>query len=186
MTELEAANKALTLLGVAPIDDLGEDIQAARVMNGLMESVRRAVLSEFPWSFALRLQPLIQSAEPAPPGWFYTFVYPDASAALYQVYDGRMTKIHYIVQDGVICTNRPAANVEYTVMVPLESWPNLAAEAFVARLASDAAASLAGSPQFSASLLEKYAALVSLAKTNSMNEEYVPHKRPTYYIDVRF
>jgi hypothetical protein len=185
MTELEAANKALTLLGVATISDLSEDIQAARVMSGLMETCARAVLSEFAWSFALRLRPLVPSDQDAPPGWRYTFEYPDGAAALYQVYGDRMTKIEYIMQDGLICANHPAANVEYTVMIPIESWPELAADAFATRLASDAATTLVGGMQASNALLEKYGFLVSLARANSLNEENAPRARSSRYLDVR-
>jgi hypothetical protein len=187
MTELEAANKALILLGVAAISGLAENIQAARVMSGLMESTRRAVLSEFPWSFALRLGPLAPSAESAPPGWLYAFEYPAGAAALYQVYgrDYSNGKIRYITQDGLICTLEQGANAEYTAMVDLGQWPNQAAEAFANRLASDAATSLTGSPQLAMTLLQKYQLLASMAKGNSMNDEYSPQRKQTHYIDAR-
>jgi hypothetical protein len=189
MTELEAANKALALLGVAPIESLDRDIQAARTINMIFGTTKMAVLAEFAWSFALRLEPLEALPDiPPPPGWSHNFAYPADAAALYQVYGDRpggMTKINYIVQNGVISANEARCNAEYTVMPDFEDWPALAAEAFVVRLASDAAPTLAGSPQLSMSLLEKYQLMATLARTNSLNEEFVPAPKSTHYLDVR-
>jgi hypothetical protein len=187
MTELEAANKALAALGVAPIGGLSDDTEAARTMGRLIVPARLAVLSEFAWSFALRLRPLEPSNQTVPPGWLYAFGYPEGAAALYQVYAGNMSKINYIVSDGVIFTNYRECAAEYTdIGVQLTDWPHLAAEALAARLASDAAVTLTGNPGMSSAMLEKYGLLLSFAKTNSLNEEFVPRPRATDYIDVRY
>jgi hypothetical protein len=186
MTELEAANKALAVLGAAPIGVLEDCTEAARTMSRLMESTRRAVLSEFAWPFALRLRPLVPSGQTVPPGWLYAFAYPAEAAALYQVYTGSMSKIAYIVQDGAIFTSQPECAAEYTnIGVPLADWPHLAAEALVARLASDAAMMLTGNPAMATAMLEKYGLLLQFAKTNSLNEEFIPRAESTDYKDVR-
>jgi hypothetical protein len=186
MTELEAANKALAALGAAPIGSFGDDTEAARTAGRLMEPARLAVLSEFAWPFALRLRPLVPSDQTVPPGWLYAFAYPEGAAALYQVYTGNMLKIHYIVQDGAIFTSRPECAAEYTsIDVPLADWPHLAAEAFAARLASDAAVTLTGNPGMASAMLEKYGLLLQFAKANSLNEEFIPRANNTDYIDVR-
>ena len=188
MKRLEAANKALTLLGVSPITSFDLDVQAARVMKGLFQSVERAVLCEFPWSFALRLTPL--TAVPVdvavrPVGWEFAFLYPPRAVSLYQVYIGNMIKTHYIVQNGLIWLNVASASVEYTVEIDFEDWPGLVAEALTARLASDAASALAGSPQLASMLLDKYGVLVAIAHRNSLNEENVQQKKASHYLDVR-
>jgi hypothetical protein len=189
MTDIEAANKALALLGVAPVVALTADTQAARTMNRLIEPAKRAVLSEFAWSFALRLARLSASAAEPPDGWKFSFAYPSGAAALYRVYyaeDGEFMKIPFIVQNGVINTNRRPAAAEYTALdLALPAWSDSAAEALTARLASDAAVTLTGSQQMSVSLLEKYSLLINIARANSVHTEYGRQPRPTHYIDVR-
>jgi hypothetical protein len=187
MTKLEAANKALILLGAAPVESLSDDVQAARVMNGIFESTKLAVLAEFPWSFASRREPLAAAppgVSPAP-GWMYVFVYPDEAAALYQVYDTRNDKIEYVSLNGLISTMREPAYAEYTVNPAMEDWPQLASEALVVRLASDACVALEGSVQFAMTLLEKYRLMCQAARTNSLNEENEPHGRRARYVEAR-
>lgn len=187
MTELEAANKALALLGVASITSLTQEIQAARVMRSLFDSVRIIVLQEFPWSFAIRFQPLtLNGSAVIPPGWSYAFDYPAEATAVYDLrrrFDGET--VDYIREGALFFANLPDIWAEYTVMPEISEWPQLVCEAFVARLASDAAAALTGSLNIAASLLEKYQLLVQIARTNSLNEEAPPLRRATHYIDVR-
>jgi hypothetical protein len=187
MTELEAVNKALGLLGVAPVGSLSDDIQAARVMSAIFESTKLAVLAEFPWSFASRREALVPASSgvtPAP-GWMYAFEYPAGAAALYQVYDGRNEKLEYVAENGRISAMRPAALAEYTVNPPMEDWPQLAAEAFVVRLASDACVTLDGNAQLAMTLLEKYRLMCQAARANSMNEENAPRRRRARYAEAR-
>lgn len=192
MTDLEAANRALILLGVAPVGSLSDTTQAARVMNGLITLTKRAVLSDFAWPFALRLRTLAESTEAAPPGWSHTWVYPGGVACLYQVYEStHRMKVPFIVVQGasgtsVICTNERGVSVEYTELVEnLALWRGGAAEAFVNRLASDAAVALTGSGENAGAFLQKYSLLLAAARAGAVNEEHVPQQRATHYIDVR-
>jgi hypothetical protein len=188
MTELEAANRALTMLGLASITALDQDIQAARVISSLFAQTAMAVLAEFPWSFALEFAEL-EEAPPGtdlPRGWNFAWVYP-AAAALYRVYGtGRAAKIDYVTANGFIFTREPGAWAEYTnAGSDVSGWPALASEAFVIRLAAAAAPALAGSPQLGANLLQQYVAFVELAKGNSMNDERVARRSASRYVDVR-
>lgn len=194
MTDLEAANRALLLLGVAPVGSLSDATQAARVMNGLMALTKRAVLSDFAWPFALRLRRLVETTqtEAAPPGWNCTWAYPADAACLYQVYEAtHRMKVPYIVVEGsagtsVICTTERGVSAEFTELVTnLALWRDGAAEAFVNRLAGDAAVALTGSGESANAFLQKYSLLLAAARANSVNEEHVPQRRATHYIDVR-
>lgn len=64
MTDLEAANRALTLLAVEPVGALSENVKAARVVSALLPHCKRVVLSEFPWPFAMRTAPPCPAAGP--------------------------------------------------------------------------------------------------------------------------
>jgi hypothetical protein len=188
VTDLDAANKALVLLGVTPVASLTQDVQAARVVNSLFETTRLSVLSEFPWSFALRIEPLEEApGAEIPLGWSFAWTRPAGAASLYRVFDrGYDGKRDYMSANGLIYTRVPDAWAEYAdVSAGVKDWPSLAAEAFVVRLASNAAPALNGSPQLAASLLQQYAQFAELAKGGSTNEERVPRPRATHYIDVR-
>jgi len=51
---IQIVNRALDRLGEDHISDLSNNVKAARVMGGLYESVRDAVLRSHPWGFAIK------------------------------------------------------------------------------------------------------------------------------------
>lgn len=199
MTDLEAANKALVLLGVAPVGSLSDDTVAARTMNRMIEPAKLAVLSEFAWSFALRLAALAATAGTPPPGWSHTFGIPGDVENILQVYRGRVTyedgrhvrthlvKLNFIVAGGVICTNEADCSLEYTYKnINISSWSDAAVEALVTRLASDCAAALTGGQQNGMALLQKYQYLVANARARSAVTEDIAPMLNTHYIDSRW
>jgi len=198
MTDLECANRALHMLGVAPIGSLTDDTQAARVMNGMLPLTKRAVLSEFAWSFALRLDELAESTVPAPPGFSFTFDIPSDVENIIQVYRGRVTiedrnvrthlvKLNYIVQGNIICTNERQCSVEYTYAnTDLLSWSAAACEALAVRLASDTAAALTGGQENGMTLLQKYQYMAQNAVGRSAAQEDIAPQLNTHYVDSRW
>lgn len=187
MTDLEAANRALVLIGVAPVGSLMDHSQAARVMNGLLLDTKKVVLNEFPWSFALRIEPLTPAAG-AVAGYEYVYKYPAGALNVQRVYDatGFRGLAEYRVANGVIGTHIPEGTIEYTAFVEdLDSWPRQVQECLCTRLASDAAMALSGSPQLMMSMLEKYTVLARQAAQGSIVEENVPLMRAPDYINVR-
>ena len=199
MTDLEAANKALVLLGVAPVGSLNDDTQAARTVSRMIGPAKQAVLSEFAWSFALRLAALSPAGGTPPPGWSYSFTMPAGAENIIQVYRGRvtyedgrhvrthLTKLNFIVQGGLICTNEADCSVEYTYQnTSIETWSDAAVEAFVTRLASDCAAMLTGGQQNGMALLQKYQYLIGNARGRSAATEDIAPALNTHYIDVRW
>lgn len=188
MTDLEVVNRALTFIGVAPIGSLNDNTQTARVMAALLPDTKRVVLNEFPWSFAMRIDPLVASSSPAPAGYSYAFEYPAGALNVQRVYDatGFRGVAEYRVIGNVIGANVPSGTVEYTAFVEdVSSWPRQIAECLTTRLASDAATALTGSMQVSMGLLEKYMTLARVASQTSVVEENVPPARVTDYVQAR-
>jgi hypothetical protein len=187
MTDLEAANKALMLLGVATIGSLNDGTQAARVVGGLLAPAKLAVLSDFAWPFALRLQALTPSSSTPPAGYSYSYQYPADAVNLYAVYsDDPDVKMPFLRSEQCVYTKSPAGGAIYTAAkTDLGKWGAGATEALVNRLASDAAIALQSDAQLSMSLLEKYRMLLMSAEGGSKSEEYSHQIRPTHYIDVR-
>lgn len=187
MTDLEAANRALVLIGVAPIGSLSDASQPARTMQRLMDGTKRVVLSEFPWSFAHRMAPLSSTADTPPPGFLHVFAYPADAVNVDRVMDGLRTLVPFqTLGNGRIAANVEQGYVEYTTWVPsLGAWRSDAVECFVTRLASDAAGTLTGSQQLAMALLDKYRVLLRGAAQTSVVEEHSPFDRATDYIAVR-
>lgn len=179
MSDLEAANRALILLGVEPVTSLAENIKAARIMLALLQHCKRVVLSEFPWPFAMNTVALSQVA----PG---RFSYPAGALNVYRVVDMRGDPVPFEVEWNQIHADVAGGFVKYTMCLSnLEHWAPQVVECFITRLASDAANSLTGTPQLAMSLLEKYGLLVRLAIQTAAVEKNEKPLENTDYVDAR-
>jgi hypothetical protein len=178
MTELEAANRALMLLGVAPIGSLSDTTQAARCMSILMDGTKKAVLCEFPWAFALRIVPL-STTTGSIPGYKYVFTKPSDALEVRRVYSsGGNAPMEFRVVGSKIGANESAGKVEYVANVAdLDDWPRPIQECLVTRLACDAAMTLEGTPGVAQMLFQKYTAMASHAAEVSIAEEQPPLNR---------
>lgn len=182
MTDLEAANRALTLLAVEPVGALSENVKAARVVSSLLPHCKRVVLSEFPWPFAMRTAPLV----PQPGPDTGVFQYPAGALNVRRVIDLVNSSKRFKVEGPLIYCDIQWGKAEYTADVQdLGAWSVQVLECLVTRLASDAASTLTGSPQMAMSLLEKYAMLAKLAMQTAAAEERMEQPRNTDYIDAR-
>ncbi len=54
ITKTDILNKALTLIGAAPIINIDDDSNNARILNRVYETALRSVLSEAKWNFATK------------------------------------------------------------------------------------------------------------------------------------
>lgn len=187
MTDLEAANRALVMIGVAPVGGLQDESVPARTMSRLMDGTRRAVLADFPWSFAHRAAPLVRTNDAPPPGYAAVFRYPGDAVNVERVTDGLGRLAEYATLSGPrIAAAVDEGSVEYTALAEdLDDWTPDALECLVTRLAADAAGTLTGSQNLAAGLLQKYQALLRSALHTSAAEEYSPFAAATGYLDVR-
>ena len=188
MTDLEVVNRALTLIAVEPIGSLADSTKAARTMAALLPDCKKVVLNEFPWSFAMRIDPLVAAPGTPPAGYRNVFMYPDGALNIHRVYSGTDFRgvAEFRVLGEVIAANVSSGSVEYTTYIPeVITWPRQIAECLVNRLASDAATALTGSPQLAMTLLEKYTMLARAASQTSVVEENIPPARATDYINAR-
>ena len=187
MTDLDAANRALILIGVEPVGSLSDHSKAARTMAGLLEHTKKTVLNEFPWTFANRIVPLTR-ASGSVAGYSYAFTKPADALNISRVYgsDDFKSPAESRVVGNLIGANVASGSVEYTAYVAdLDSWPQQIQECLVTRLASDAATSMTGNAQLSIALLQKYTALANHAAQTSVNEENIPTIRASDYINTR-
>ena len=186
--DLYTVNRALAFLGVAAIGSLADSSPAARVMAALLPDTKKVVLNEFPWSFALRIEPLVASSAAPPAGYLHAFAYPEKALNVQRVYgaSGFRGLAEFRVAGKVIGANIESGTVEYTADVSdLNEWPRQILECLATRLASDAAMSLSGTPQLASAMFEKYTVLARMAAQTSVVEENVPLMRASEYVDVR-
>ena len=182
MTDLEAANRALILLAVEPVDSLSENVKAARIVSALLPHCKRVVLSEFPWPFAMRTAPLV----PQPGAEVGVFQYPAGALNVFRVRDIVNKNAIFKVEGPLIYCDIEWGKAEYTSDVSdLGAWSTQVLECLVTRLASDAANALTGTPQMAMSLLEKYAMLVRQAIQTAVVEEYVEPFQNRDYVEAR-
>ena len=187
MSDIEIVNRALILLGAEPIGSLDDHNKTARVMSGLLPQTKRTVLNEFPFTFALRIEPLTR-ASGSISGYSYVFSKPSNALNVSRVYGSDTFKgtSEFRVVGNLIGANISSGSVEYTAYVDdVSSWPQHIQECLATRLASDAATSLTGQPQLAVSLLQKYMALANHAAQTSVNEENISPVRSSDYVSGR-
>ncbi len=187
MSDLEIVNRALILIGAEPIGSLSDHNKTARIMSGLLSQTKRTVLNEFPFTFALRIEPLTR-ASGSIAGYPYVFSKPSNALNVSRVYSSDAYKgtADFRVVGNLIGANISSGSVEYTAYVDdVSSWPQHIQECLATRLASDAATSLTGQPQLAVSLLQKYMALANHAAQTSVNEENISPIRSSDYVSGR-
>lgn len=184
MTDLDAANRALILIGVPTIGSLEDQSQAARVMKGLLPMTKRTVLNEYPWSFVLRIEDLEPTDSGSVSGYPHAFKKPDDALSIKRVYSNDAFRgiADYRVVGNFIGANIEEGKLEYVAYVDdLNSWPQDIIECLVTRLASDASIALGGGGDLMTVLLRKYMTLASHAAEGSVVEENVPDMRASDY-----
>ena len=187
MTDLDAANRALILIGVETVGSLSDHSKAARTMAGQIEPAKKTVLNEFPWTFANRIVPLT-GASGSVAGYSNVFSKPSDALNISRVYgsDNFKSPSEFRVVGSLIAANVSSGSVEYKAYVSdLDSWPQQIQECLVTRLASDVAITLTGNAQLSIALMQKYTALANHAAQTSVNEENIPTIRAGEYVNIR-
>jgi len=192
-SEVDIANRALSMLGETRITSLLDANKPARAMNARYELLRDAELSAYPWRFAVRRVQLPASTDT--PEWGYakiydrptddvrpikvggTFISAEAVGVMYESSGISTEGTPYEIIAGRIHTNLSAPlDYEYIARVTdAGSFDPLFVEALAARLAADAAEELTQSNS------KKEAALFTYKKTLSearrINSLYRPPRR---------
>lgn len=86
-SQVEVVNRALLKLGANPITSITDNSQAARVMAGLWETVRKSELTKRFWNFALARASLAALADAPAWGFDYQYQLPTDYLKIAQVND---------------------------------------------------------------------------------------------------
>jgi hypothetical protein len=174
ITTTDVANLALLKLGDKTVDLLTDisDVtkKSARAINTLFVPLRDDMLRQHPWNFAMRRAQLVASVLDAPDfGFTYLFDLPDDYLRLKSL----ETRCKFTLEGRTILSDEETLDIVYigTVDDPTE-WDPLFLEAFVTRLAAEAAFSISGSPNVGPRLMEDYKDKMQKAKTVDAQENY--------------
>jgi hypothetical protein len=171
MTKVELINKALTYIGAAPITSIDDSTNNARIMNRVYDSSRRSILSECMWNFAVKRSLLATSAETL--DWYdtgVTIVYMKPSDCI-RIFSTNSASATWKEEGDLIVSDTNGLGIKYVYDLDIPSkYPASFAEAFVDRLAADAAFMILNSVKIAEAYLEKYEKL-SLPKARAENAQ---------------
>lgn len=171
VSKTSAVNKALTLCGAAPITNITDDTNNARIVNRVYDISRQSILCECRWTFATTRATLSLSADTMP--WThdeeaYVYVRPSNAIRIFEVSDDKATwreEADYIISD----TASLGIKFVYDHDNPAK-YPPLFMEAFIDRLCSDISFMIINSVTKANAFLEKYVK-VSLPKAMTANSQ---------------
>lgn len=178
VSKTSVCNKALTLCGAAPITNITDDTNNARVLNRVYEIARQSILTECRWNFATTRSTLSVSTVEMPwdhTGEAYVYVRPADALRVFETSDPNATwreEGDYIISD----TNDLGIKYVYDHDDP-SKYPSSFAEAFIDKLCSDICFMILNSASKAEGFLKKYEG-VSLPKAMSVNAQTGTQQEP--------
>lgn len=178
VSKTSLCNKALTIVGAAPITNITDDTNNARILNRVYEIARRSILSECCWSFAATRATLTLSADTMPWSYdeeAYVYVRPSTVIRIFDVSDPYAQwreEGDYIISD----TNSLGIKYVYDLDDPSKYSASFT-EAFIDKLCSDICFMILNSATKAEGYLAKYEK-VSLPKAKSENAQTGTQQTP--------
>lgn len=171
LSKTDIINKSLTLVGAAPIINIDDDTNNARIINRVYESALRSILSECKWNFATKRILLTVSADVL--NWYDTgenviYIRPTDVIKIFGV---NSPTARWREEGDYIISDTSGLGIRYVYFLETTSkYTSEFTNAFIDRLASDVSYAIVNS----STLGEKYKSLyesVSLPKAMSSNSQ---------------
>lgn len=177
MSKVSIMNVALGRLGQAAIADENEVSAAATAARAVYDPARRAVLRDFRWNFALRVESLARLST-TPPDYAYAYALPSGCLKALRLRRPGNTDdssdtapLQYVIRGKTLFTDVEDAVLEYTFNEEdTDQFDSLFEEALTYKLASELAMPLAGKPDLMNAYMNAYTNLVRIAADNSSSE----------------
>ena len=171
ITKSDICNKALTLIGAAPIVNIDDDTNQARVLSNVYETALRSVLAECKWNFATKRSLLSVSA--ATPDWSYTgesYVY-QKPADLIRIFETNDDDATWREEGEYILSDTTGLGIKYVYYLDNPGkYPPYFVDAFVDRLCSDIAYMIVNSSTLGDKYKLSYES-ISLPKAQAANAQ---------------
>ena len=171
ISRTELVNKALTLVGAAPVVNIDDNTQNARIVSRVYEQALKSLLSEAPWNFATKRVLLSQlSVELA---WYDTgevYVYQRPNLCI-RIFGTNSPSATWREEGDYIISDTSGLGVRYVEFNNTPSkYPAFFIEAFIDKLCADVAYMILNSATVAKAFVEKYEQ-VSLAKALAENSQ---------------
>jgi hypothetical protein len=178
VTKTDIVNKALTLAGAAPVNDITEDSTNARTVSRVYETALRSVLSECKWNFATTRATLSVVGVTLP---FYdtgeTIVYQKPTDMI-RIYSTDPPSAVWREEGDYIVSDSADLGVRYVYYLDTPSkYPMYFIDALIDKLVSEIAYSIVNSATLAEKYVDKYDKR-SLPKAMSANSQTGVQQQP--------
>ena len=175
-TEVSICNQALGWLGANLITSLDDETNEARLCKANYSNLRRAVIEEASWRFAIARRKLTPLQEKPVYGYENRFQLPANLISVEEVSDGNREIDEWDREGDTVLADVQEVYIKYTwdVVDPARFSPGFV-QALAARLAADLAIPIAESRQLQSDMVQMYAAkLVNADTLDSMQGRNQP------------
>lgn len=171
ITKTDIINKALTLVGAAPVISIDDDTENARVLSRVYEISLRSILSECKWNFATKranLSSIVNTLDFEDVGESNVYAKPTDMVRIFSV---NPVNASWREEGDYIITDSSDFGVRYVYFLDTPSkYPSYFLDALVDKLCSDIAYAIVNSASLAETFLKKYEG-VSLPKAVSSNSQ---------------
>ena len=186
-TKIDIANMALRRIGETGIESFDEQSDNAKVLGDFYDNDRKAVLREYPWSFAVKTQELTATTN-TPPDWSYEFALPaDILYLISPAEAGRdFSDDLYEIRGTSLYTDVSELTVRYVYdITDTAKFDSLFVTAFSFLLASDIAMPRTGDPSIQANMASGYFNAITKARGMSGAENKLNRVADNQYVRAR-
>lgn len=171
ISKTDLLNKALTLVGAAPIASIDDDTNNARILSRVYEITLRSILSETKWNFATKRANLSQVSVTL--DWYDTseiYVYQKPNDMI-RVFGLSSTSATWREEGDYIISDTSGLGIRYVYYLDVPSkYPGYFIDAFVDRLAADVAYAIVNSSSLGEQMMKKHET-ISLPRALTANSQ---------------
>jgi hypothetical protein len=183
-SDIEVVNRALTLLGVDPINSLSDPTKAASTANRLYNDTRAATFRAHPWNCLIRRASLPLDAVKPTYGYENQFVLPNDFLRLISIEDQNGL---FTVENRKILYDGEIMRITYVALLTdVPSYDTLLVDALAARLAADMSLPLLQSTQSMEQMWQLYELKLREAKFVDAQENSQQVLDADYWLNSRF
>jgi hypothetical protein len=184
-TDVEICNYALDFIGKREIASLSENQREAELCNRYYDMIRKSVLRDHKWNFAVKSVALAAVTDTDFVGWDYAFSYPTDALYATKIYNSAsdFEKIEYEIRTNsdktkkYIMCDEESPTLIYVADVDQENlFDALFIEAFAYKLAATLVIPLKGEMALQQMMMQNYSLAITKAKAEDSNERY---KKPS-------
>lgn len=182
-SDIEIVNRALTLLGVDPINSLSDTSKAASTANRIYNDTRSAVFRAHPWNCLVKRAALPLDAATPLYGFAFQFVLPADYLRLLGIEN---TTGRYSIENRKILYDSNTLNISYVALITdVPSYDTLLVDTLAARLAADLAHPLLQTQQAMESMWQLYELKLREAKLINAQENQQDVLDTDYWLNSR-